>query len=181
VGRPELPTTYDELSRFHEPLTLFAFLAAVTSRIGLATTVLVLPQRQTALVEKQAAEISTLSGGRLRLGVGTGWNWIEYEALGEDFATRGRRLDEQIELLRLLWGSSSVSFDGEFHSVTRAGICPLPGKPIPIWCGGAADVAMRRAARLGDGFTFARPDEHVKIPRIVELVEQADRDPDSFG
>jgi alkanesulfonate monooxygenase SsuD/methylene tetrahydromethanopterin reductase-like flavin-dependent oxidoreductase (luciferase family) len=98
-----------------------------------------------------------------------------------DFTARGRRLDEQVELLRLLWGSSSVTFDGEFHSVSRAGICPLPDEPIPIWFGGAADVAIRRAARLGDGFTFARPDEYLKVPRVVELLKQAGRDPDSFG
>jgi probable F420-dependent oxidoreductase len=123
-------------------------------QLELATGVIVLPQRQTALVAKQAAEVAVLSGGRLRLGVGTGWNWVEYEALNESFATRGERLDEQVELLRLLFRGEPIDFEGRYHRVDRAGILPAPPAPIPIWFGGFTPVAIRRAARLGDGFLF---------------------------
>jgi probable F420-dependent oxidoreductase len=151
---PTLTGPYTERDPFHEPFVLYGFLAAVTKQLELATGVIVLPQRQTALVAKQAAEVAVLSGGRLRLGVGTGWNWVEYEALNESFATRGERLDEQVELLRLLFRGEPIDFEGRSHRVDRAGILPAPPAPIPIWFGGFTPVAIRRAARLGDGFLF---------------------------
>ena len=137
---------------FHEPLTTFAFLAAVTERLELVTTVLILPQRQTALVAKQAAQVAILSRDRFRLGVGTGWNQVEYEALNEDFRTRGRRQEEQVELLRRFWTEDTFTFQGEFHTVTAAGINPRPARPIPIWFGGSAPKLLERCARLGDGW-----------------------------
>jgi probable F420-dependent oxidoreductase len=154
AGRePKLGGPYTERDPFHEPFVLYGFLAAVTERIELATGVIILPQRQTALVAKQAAEVAVLSRGRLRLGVGTGWNWVEYEALNESFATRGKRLDEQVELLRQLWRGEPIDFEGRYHRVDRAGILPAP-PPIPIWFGGFTPAAIRRAARIGDGFLF---------------------------
>ncbi|MFU8815816.1 MAG: LLM class F420-dependent oxidoreductase [Pseudomonadales bacterium] len=143
---------YDKDVAFHEPFTTFAYLAAVTEKIDLITTVLILPQRQTALVAKQAAEVAILSNDRFRLGIGTGWNQIEYEALNEDFATRGRRQSEQVELLRRLWTEETFTFDGEFHTISAAGINPRPAKPIPIWFGGSAPALLKRCARLGDGW-----------------------------
>jgi probable F420-dependent oxidoreductase len=138
---------------FHELFTVFAFITATAPQLGLCTGVLVLPQRQTALVAKQAAEIDFLSGGRLRVGVGSGWNKVEYEALGSPWQTRGPRLDEQIQVLRLLWTQSSVSFRGSFHTLDGAGLNPLPvQKPIPIWIGGGSRTAVRRAALVGDGY-----------------------------
>jgi probable F420-dependent oxidoreductase len=151
---PKLTGPYTERDPFHEPFVLFGYLAAVTQRLELATGVLILPQRQTALVAKQAAEVQVLSRGRLRLGVGTGWNWVEYEALNESFGTRGKRLDEQVALLRELWGGKPVDFEGRYHRVDRAGILPAPPAPIPIWFGGFTPAAIERAARIGDGFLF---------------------------
>ncbi|MGE0879566.1 MAG: TIGR03619 family F420-dependent LLM class oxidoreductase [Acidimicrobiia bacterium] len=145
---------YDESSIFHEPLTLFAFMAAVTSRIEFVTAVLVLPQRQTALVAKQAAEIALLSGNRLRLGVGSGWNHIEYESLNTDYATRGRRLEEQVDVLRRLWSERSLDIDAEFHRIDRASLNPLLDRPVPIWFGGFARVVQDRCARIGDGMLW---------------------------
>ncbi|HEY9325316.1 MAG TPA: LLM class F420-dependent oxidoreductase, partial [Candidatus Limnocylindria bacterium] len=128
---------YDHRSMFHEPFVLYGYLAAVTSRLRLATAVLVLGQRQTALVAKQAAEVDVLSRGRLTLGVGIGWNAVEYEALGESFTNRGRRIEEQIAVLRALWTQEVVDFKGRWHRIDRAGIDPLPvQRPIPIWMGG---------------------------------------------
>jgi probable F420-dependent oxidoreductase len=143
---------YDKDVAFHEPFTFLSFAAAVTETIELTTAVLVLPQRQTALVAKQAAEVAVLSGNRLRLGVGTGWNTVEYEALDEDFTTRGRRQAEQIEVLRRLWSEDSVELKGEFHSIPKASILPRPSQPVPIWFGGSAPAALRRCAELGDGW-----------------------------
>lgn len=138
---------------FQEPFTLFAYLAGVTTRIGFLTGVLVLPQRQTALVAKQAATVDVLSGGRLRLGVGIGWNTVEYEALGQDFSTRGRRSAEQVEVLRRLWTEPLVTFEGRWHTIDRAGINPLPvQRPIPVWFGGHADAVLARVAHQGDGW-----------------------------
>jgi len=143
---------YDLDSRFQEPLVLFGYLAAVTS-LELVTSVLILPQRQTALVAKQAAQVDLLSEGRFRLGVGVGWNAVEYEALGQDFAQRGAREEEQIELLRRLWTEPSVTFDGRFDTVTGAGLAPLPlQRPIPIWLGGSSEPAYRRMGRSADGW-----------------------------
>jgi probable F420-dependent oxidoreductase len=143
---------YDKDVAFHEPLTFFAFAAGVTQQLDLVTTVLILPQRQAALVAKQAAEVAVLSGNRLRLGVGTGWNTVEYEALGVPFERRGAREAEQIELMRALWTEEVVDFDGEFHTVTAASISPRPTQRVPVWFGGSAPAVLKRCARLGDGW-----------------------------
>jgi len=143
---------YDKDVRFHEPLTTFAFIAGVTEKIDMMTAVLILPQRQTALVAKQAAEVSLLSNGRFRLGIGTGWNEIEYEALNEDFHTRGRRQSEQVDLLRRLWTEDSLTYRGKYHTVSAASINPRPRATIPIWFGGSAPALVRRCAELGDGW-----------------------------
>lgn len=138
---------------FHEPFVLFSFMAAVTTQLHFVTGVLILPQRQTALVAKQAATLDVLSGGRLRLGVGIGWNPVEYEALGENFHTRGRRCEAQIQLLRRLWTEPLVTVHDEWHHISDAGINPLPvQRPIPIWLGGHADAVLDRIARLADGW-----------------------------
>ena len=144
---------YDYTDTFYEPLVLFGYLFGVTTRLELATGILILPQRQTALVAKQAATIDYLSGGRLRLGVGVGWNRVEYEALGTSFEDRGQRIEEQIEVLRALWTQPVISYQGRWHAVSYAGINPLPvQRPIPIWIGGATDRVLRRTARVGDGW-----------------------------
>jgi probable F420-dependent oxidoreductase len=143
---------YDKDTAFHEPFTFFAFAAAVTTSIELVTTVLILPQRQTVLVAKQAAEVAILSNDRLRLGVGTGWNKVEYQALNEDFTNRGRRQEEQVDLMRSLWTSDAFSYDGRYHTVDRASINPRPSQPVPIWFGGSAPALLERCARLGDGW-----------------------------
>jgi probable F420-dependent oxidoreductase len=180
---PRLEGPYNERDPFHEPFVLFAWLAGQTSRIELATGVLVLPQRQTALVAKQAAELALLSGGRLRLGVGSGWNHVEYEALGLPFEGRGRRLDEQVELLRQLWSGDVLDFRGDFHRVDRAGILPRPPGPIPIWFGGFTEVAVRRCARVGDGFLFGHPGREMQglAARLGELVEKEGRERSEVG
>ena len=147
--------------------------------------VIILPQRQTALVAKQAAEVNILTNGKLRLGVGVGWNPVEYEALGMNFKTRGRMIEEQVELMRLLWSQDVVSYKGRYHTVTEAGLNPLPlGRSIPIWMGGSADVLLSRVARLGDGwFPQGKPDEqmHVTVERLREYVREAGRNPDAVG
>ena len=155
AGRtPPLTGPYTEHDPFHDPLVMFAHLAGITERIRFATGVLVLPQRQTALVARQAADVDLLSGGRLRLGVGVGWNYVEYEALGQDFRTRGARQEEQIGLLRRLFTEPVVDFTGRFDRVDRAALVPRPARPVPIWLGGSGDAAFERAARLADGFIF---------------------------
>ncbi len=144
---------YDHTATFLEPMVLFGFLAAHTSRLGFATGVLVLPQRQTALVAKQAATLDVLSGGRLRLGVGAGWNEVEFVGLGEDFHNRGRRMEEQVVILRRLWTEPLVTVDGRWHRIDDAGLNPMPlQRPIPIWFGGRDQRMLRRAARMGDGW-----------------------------
>ena len=152
---PALWGPYTEHDPFHDPMVAFGYLAGVTKRIELATGVLILPQRQTVLVAQQAADADLLSHERVRLGVGVGWNWVEYDALGQDFASRGARLDEQIGLLRRLWTEPLVSFAGQFDRVERGCINPRPKRSIPIWVGGFGEPAFRRGGRLGDGFTFA--------------------------
>ncbi|MCB9114903.1 MAG: LLM class F420-dependent oxidoreductase [Caldilineaceae bacterium] len=145
------PYTYQ--TPFHEPFVLFGFMAALTTRISFITGILILPQRQTALVAKQAASLDVVAGGRFRLGIGVGWNAVEYEALGEDFATRGRRSEAQIGLMRRLWTEPLVTVHDEWHDISDAGINPLPvQRPIPIWLGGHADAVLARVARLGDGW-----------------------------
>lgn len=150
---PDGMFAYDAADPFHEPLTLAAFLTATAPRLEFLTGVLILPQRQTALVAKQAAEVDFLSGGKIRLGLGSGWNQAEYEALGVPWAARGRRLDEQIDVLRLLWTQDVVTYRGEFHVLDNVGLNPLPvQRPIPIWTGGSSEAAHRRAALLADGY-----------------------------
>jgi len=176
------PYTHREM--FHEVLVLFGYLAGLTKRIELVTGILILPQRQTALVAKQAAEVAVLSGGRLRLGVGIGWNEVEYIALNEDFHTRGKRMAEQVELLRALWTNPLVNFSGESHTIPDAGLNPLSDAPIPIWFGGGADVALQRMARLGDGWIANyMPLEklRVEIEKVRGYVAEAGRDPATFG
>jgi probable F420-dependent oxidoreductase len=151
---PQLSIPFTEHDPFHDPFVMFGYLASITERIGFATGVLVLPQRQTALVARQAADVDLLSGGRLRLGVGVGSNHVEYEALGQDFRTRGAREEEQIDLLRRLFNEPVVDFSGRFDRVDRAALIPKPTRPIPIWLGGLGEKAFERAARLADGFIF---------------------------
>jgi len=180
---PPLAGPYTEDDAFHEPFVLLAYLAAATTRIQLSTGVLILPQRQTALVAKQAAELALLSGGRLRLGVGTGWNSVEYESLGVPFDDRGRRLDEQVELLRRLWRERVVDFRGDFHRVDRAGLLPLPPDEIPVWFGGFTKVALRRAARVGDGFLFGTTPRRMRglLGDLHARLDAAGRDRADFG
>jgi probable F420-dependent oxidoreductase len=176
---------YDVRTTFHEPLVMFGYLAAVTHALELVTGVIILPQRQTVLVAKQAAEVDLLSRGRLRLGVGIGWNAVEYEALGEDFGNRGKRSGEQIKLLRRLWTEQSVSFDGAFHHVTGAGLAPLPvQRPIPVWIGAASEPGYRRAGRLADGwFPMMAPGPQLDDARAVveQAATAAGRDPADLG
>jgi probable F420-dependent oxidoreductase len=179
-GREPLGGPYTHESSFHEPLVLFGYLAACTSRIELVTGVLVLPQRPTALVAKQAAEVDLLSHGRLTLGVGVGWNAVEYEALGAAFADRGGRCEEQIGLLRELWQEPLVNFSGRWHRVDRAALSPRPGRSIPIWIGGFSDVAYRRAVAIGDGF-LVFTDPAGAVPRLGQLLGEAGRARSSFG
>jgi len=175
---------YDVWTTFHEPFVLFGYLAAITS-LELVTGVIILPQRQTALVAKQAAEVDLLTQGRFRFGVGLGWNTVEYEALGQDFATRGRRMDEQVHLLRRLWTEPSVTFNGTYDQVTGAGLAPMPvQRPIPIWFGAQSPPAYRRAGRLADGW-FPQVPPGPKLDEARAIVEKAatdaGRDPSSLG
>ena len=147
---PGRPYNYHDM--FHEPFTLFSWMAGFTETIGFMTGVLILPQRQTALVAKQSTQLDLLSNGRFRMGIGIGWNEVEYNSLGFDFSTRGARCEEQIAILRQLWTRELVDIEGQFESIDDAGINPLPKQPIPIWIGGYADVVLRRAARLSDGY-----------------------------
>lgn len=175
---------YDKDVAFHEPFTFFAYAAAVTERIELVTTVLVLPQRQTVLVAKQAAEVALLSNDRLRLGVGTGWNTVEYQALNEDFTNRGHRQTEQVELMRELWSADTVSFDGAHHTIDRASINPRPSKQIPIWFGGSAPALLERCGRLGDGWMplgGANDKSAALLDQIRTHREAAGKSMDGFG
>jgi probable F420-dependent oxidoreductase len=169
---------------FHEPLVLFGFMAAITRTLEFVTGILILPQRQTVLVAKQAVEVDVLSGGRFRLGIGIGWNDVEYQALGQDFRTRAARSEEQIKLLRQLFSQPSVSFEGKWDSVEAAGINPLPTlRSIPIWIGGSADATLRRVVRLGDGwFPQMTPDKaRPLLERLRAHATEAGRDPSSMG
>jgi probable F420-dependent oxidoreductase len=175
---------YDLHSSFHEPFVLFGFLAGFTS-LEVVTGILIGPQRQTALVAKQAAAVDVFTGGKLRLGLGIGWNEVEYEALGKDFANRGRRLEEQIPLLRRLFTEESVTFEGTYERIVGAGLCPLPvQRPIPIWVGGRSEPALRRAGRLADGwFPLVVPNHGLDeaIEAVRSGAEAAGRDPASLG
>jgi probable F420-dependent oxidoreductase len=175
---------YDVHTTFHEPMVLYGYLAAVTS-MELVTGIIILPQRQTALVAKQAAEVDLLTGGKFRLGVGIGWNRVEYEALAQDFSTRGKRMEEQIALLRRLWTEQTVTFDGSFDRVTGAGLAPMPvQQPIPVWVGAQSPRAYRRAGRLADGwFPQMAPGPQLDEARriVTEAAAEADRDPAGLG
>ena len=183
--RPDWRGPYTSETLFHEPFVLFGYFAACTQQIELVTGVIILPQRQTALVAKQAAEVDVLSGGRLRLGIGVGWNPVEYEGLNEEFGNRGARSEEQIEVLRKLWTEPVVTFKGRWHQIDAAGIKPLPvQRPIPIWIGGGADKVLERTARIGDGwFPQMPPDQTAReaVQRLRAYAEAAGRDPDTIG
>jgi probable F420-dependent oxidoreductase len=180
---PPLTGPYTEHDPFHDPFVLFSYLAGRTERIEFVTGILIAPQRQTALIAKQAADLALLSGNRFRLGVGNGWNHVEYDALGEDFHTRGARLEEQVGLIRRLWAEPVVEFAGRFDAIDRAGILPVPDQPIPIWFGAASEPAFRRAARLGDGIIFATTLQQSRRAwtRIQEMLAEEGRDPATFG
>ncbi|BCL77930.1 F420-dependent oxidoreductase [Ktedonobacteria bacterium brp13] len=175
---------YTHQSLFHEPFVLFGYLAALT-KLELVTAVIILPQRQTALVAKQAAEVAILSGGKFRLGIGVGWNPVEYEALGTNFKTRGRAIEEQVEVLRKLWSEEVVTYKGQFHTIEAAGLNPLPPqRNIPIWMGGGSDVLLKRVARLADGwFPLSQPDKETraKLEQLYKYAEEVGRDPKTIG
>ncbi|MET4697869.1 putative F420-dependent oxidoreductase [Constrictibacter sp. MBR-5] len=184
ASRPDWKPTYAYTDPFHETFVTLGFLAACTRSIGLASGVLIAPQRQTALVAKQAAEVDVLSGGRLRLSIGVGWNPVEYEALGTDWHTRGRRQAEQVGLLRRLWTEELVTFEGRWDRIEEAGLNPLPvQRPIPIWFGGSSDAVVKRAARLGDGWIPIMPPDEAgpKLDALHGHLQEAGRNPADFG
>ena len=176
---------YNEKDPFHETFVMLGFLAGATRTIGLSSGVLILPQRQTGLVAKQAAEVDIVSGGRLRLGIGVGWNFVEYAALGTDWKTRGARQAEQVEVLRRLWTEDLVTFKGRFHDLVEVNIVPAPTqRPIPIWFGGSSDAVLKRAARLGDGWMpIMAPDDEAarKLENLRGHLKAFGRDPAHFG
>src|SRR6267143_5459397 len=175
---------YSEKDSFHETFVTLGFLAAVTKRIRLSTGILIAPQRQTGVIAKQAAEADLLSGGRLRLGIGLGWNHVEYEALGMEWKTRGARQAEQIEVLRRLWTEDLVSFTGRFHKLVDVNLLPVPvQRPIPIWFGGSSDAVVKRAARLGDGWMpiLAPEQAEPKLAMLRQHLKSFGRDPAAFG
>ena len=180
----DLRGPYKHTDAFHEPFVLFGFLAAVTG-LEFVTGIIILPQRQSALVAKQAAALDVLCEGRLRLGVAVGWNHVEFEALGMDFSDRGRRIEEQIEVMRLLWTEELVTFEGREHRITDAGLNPLPvQQPIPVWFGGHADSVLRRTARIGDGwFPLLAPDDEgaAEVEKLHGYIREAGRDPAAVG
>jgi probable F420-dependent oxidoreductase len=182
---PGRSNSYNAESMFHEPMVLFGYLAALAPGLELVTSVIILPQRQATLMAKQAAEVDLLTGGKLRLGVGIGRNTFEYEGLGMDFHNRGRRVEEQIQLMRQLWTEPVVTFEGKYHRVTAAGINPLPvQRPIPVWIGASAEPAIKRAAEMADGFFPQRPLEGgwpATLDKIRGWISAAGRDPAKFG
>jgi probable F420-dependent oxidoreductase len=180
---PKLSGPYTEKDPFHDPLIMFAYLAGITKRIELVTGILILPQRQTVLVARQAADLDLLSGERFRLGIGLGWNYVEYDALGQDFHIRGKRVAEQIELLRRLWTEPLVNFVGTFDRVDCAALNPRPRRSIPIWLSGFADVALRRAAALADGFIFAdgAANAFEQAPKLRQYLKESARPTEKFG
>ena len=185
AARGDFKPLYNETDPFHETFTLLAFLAAVTKTIKLTSGVLILPQRQTGLVAKQAAEVDLLSGGRLRLGVGVGWNPIEYDALDTQWNTRGARQAEQIDVMRRLWTGDLVTFHGKYHKLEAVNIVPPPvQRPIPVWFGGASDAVIKRCARIGDGWMpIMAPDEagEAKLAQLHSHLRDFGRDPATFG
>jgi probable F420-dependent oxidoreductase len=184
-GRDSWVPLYNERDPFHETFVTLGFLAAATKTIRLSTGILIAPQRQTGVIAKQAAEVDILSGGRLRLGIGVGWNHVEYEALGVDWKTRGARQAEQVEVLRRLWSGDLVSFTGRFHHLQDVNILPPPvQRPIPIWFGGSSDAVVTRAARLGDGWMpIMAPDVQAeqKLGALRDELKSFGRDPTKFG
>ena len=178
---------YTNMTPTPDPFIQSAFLATAMPGMELVTGVVVLSQRQTALVAKQAAEVDILTGGNFRLGVGTGWNQVEYQALGADFHTRGARSEEQVELMRALWTQPSVTFEGKWHHIDAVGINPLPvQRPIPVWFGGGADALLRRVARMGDGWITepqvqTRKENQAMLDRLFGFAEELGRDPASIG
>jgi probable F420-dependent oxidoreductase len=186
-ARPDWGGRYAAKDSFHEPFVLFGYMAAFTSKIEFVTGILILPQRQTVLVAKQAAEVDVLSGGRLRIGVGLGCNDVEYEALGQDFHNRGRRVEEQVQVLRRLWTEPIVDFEGKWHRIDRAGLNPMPvQRPIPLFMGGLSDAAIERSARIADGwFPIVRDPAAIEaLPARIEALRQRvkshGRDPGAF-
>jgi probable F420-dependent oxidoreductase len=187
VDRPATfpPNPYTYKDEFYEPFVLYSWLAGQTTTLEFTTSILILPQRQTALVAKQSATLDLLSGGRLRLGVGVGWNYTEYEVQNEDFHNRGRRQEEQIEVMRRLWSEELVSFEGRWHKLDREGIAPRPERPIPVWVGGGTnDAILRRVARVGDGWMPNLPptDESAAVvQKVFDYVAETGRDVTKFG
>lgn len=185
ASRPEFRGPYDLTNPYHETFVTMGFLAAITRRVRLKSSVLILPQRQTALVAKQAVEVDVLSGGRLDLGIGVGWNPIEYEALGENWKTRGRRQNQQVEALLRLWCDEIVQFEGEWDTLKGVGLNPAAvQKPIPLWFGGSVDATLRRAARHGAGWIpLGEPDETSaeRLDTLRGFLAEEGRDPADFG
>ena len=176
---------YNEQDPFHETFVTLGFLAAATTTIGLASGVLILPQRQTGVVAKQATQVDILSGGRLRLGVGVGWNHVEYEALNEDWKSRGTRQREQVEVLKKLWCDDLVTYQGRFHQFTEVNITPRPvQRPIPVWFGGSSDAVVKRAAQIGDGWMPIMAPDHeaeAKLEQLRSHLSDCGRDTSAFG
>ena len=175
---------YDKDVAFHEPFTTFAFVAAVTKKLDMITTVMILPQRQTVLVAKQAAELAILSNNRFKLGIGVGWNAVEYTGLNENFKNRGKRQEEQVELMRLLWESEVLEYKGDYHHIDKASINPRPSKSVPIWFGGGAPQLIERCADLGDGWIpLMGPNEAARktLAIIKEKRESKGLNWDNFG
>jgi len=185
ANRPDWKGPYSLETAFHEPFVLFSFMAGMTETLEFATGIVILPQRQTVLVAKQAAALDVLSDGRFRMGIGIGWNEVEYESLGSEFTDRGARSEEQIALMRALWTKDSVNFEGKWHSVPDAGINPLPiQQPIPIWIGGGADVVIKRIASIGDGWMpMWQPDEAglKELDKLYTYAKEAGRDGSDIG
>jgi probable F420-dependent oxidoreductase len=180
---PPMPALFTEHDRWQDPFCVFAYLAGKTRRIELVTSIMIIPQRQTALVARQAADVDLLTNGRLCVAMGLGWNYAEYEAVGMDYHTRGRRMDEQIPLLRRLWGEDIVTFEGRFDRLDRAGLNPRPRRQIPIWLGGLSEPAYRRGAGLGDGFVFACDFEtgRRRAERVLAYLAEQGRAAQDFG
>jgi probable F420-dependent oxidoreductase len=186
ASRPDWGSRNTSKDLFHDPFVLFGYLSACTEKIGFSTQVLILAQRQTALVAKQAASLDVLCNGRLRLGVGIGWNAVEFTGLNEDFSNRGKRSEEQVELLQKLWANEHVDFRGQWHTIEDAGINPLPPRRrIPIWFGGHVDATLRRIARWGDGWMMLEhppgDDALAAFAKLRSYAEQAGRNPDDIG
>jgi probable F420-dependent oxidoreductase len=185
ASRPGWTGPYTSETLFHEPFVLYGYLAALTTTLELVTGILILPQRQTALVAKQAAEVDLLSGGRLRLGIGIGWNQVEYEGLGENFHDRGVRSEEQIAVLRALWAEPTITFRGRWHTIVDAGIKPLPPRrSIPVWIGGYSEATLKRVGTIGDGwFPWIPPNDEARamLERVRGYARAAGRDPATIG